>query len=60
MKIFTESAERDGITIRSMASFAMTDNPEEDLSAQMQALKRSKTNSEFSVPLSTGYEGWLT
>ena len=43
-----------------MASFAMTDNPEEDLSAQMQALKRSKTNSEFSVPLSTGCEGWLT
>ena len=44
MNIFTESAERDGIRIRSMASFAMTDNPDEDLSAQMQTLKRSKTN----------------
>ncbi|QDZ22581.1 guanylate cyclase [Chloropicon primus] len=44
MQIFKDSAEQDGITVRTLASFVLTVDPDKDLSSQMEQIKKAKTN----------------
>ena len=44
MQIFKDTAEADGIAIRTLASFVLTEDKDLDLTSQMEQIKRAKTN----------------
>ena len=44
MQIFKDSAEKDGIVIRTLASFVLTEDPDKDLTSQMEQIKKARTN----------------
>ena len=44
MQIFKDSAERDGIVVRTLASFVLTTDRDLDLTSQMEQVKKAKTN----------------
>merc|ERR1719232_514922 len=39
MQIFKDRAEQDGVTVRTLASFVLTVDPDKDLSSQMEQIK---------------------